>query len=93
MGPSSAPAALASLGYGGGVLVYFSFFVLAVLAGQAIWRLYCRLDSSKFPVKNYSDIGERLIGRWFRHVCNIVQSLQLFLNVSILLLGQGQTLA
>jgi len=66
---------------------------LAVIAGQALWRLYCRLDSSLFPVKNYSDIGERLIGRWFRHVCNIVQSLQLFLNVGILILGNGQTLA
>jgi len=93
LGPTSAPAALASLGYGGGILVYTAFFVLAVIAGQALWRLYCRLDSSLFPVKNYSDIGERLIGRWFRHVCNIVQSLQLFLNVGILILGNGQTLA
>lgn len=93
LGPTSAPAALASLGYGGGILVYSAFFFLAVIAGQALWRLYCRMDSSRFPIKNYSDIGERLIGRWFRHVCNIVQSLQLFLNVGILILGNGQTLA
>ena len=93
LGPSSAPAAAASLGYGGVILTYTSFFVLAVIAGQALWRLYCRMDSSRYPIKNYSDIGERLLGRKFRHICNIVQSLQLFLNVGILVLGNGQTLA
>ena len=44
-------------------------------------------------VKCFADLGERLLGRTFRHICNITQSLQLVLNVAILLEGNAITLA
>jgi hypothetical protein len=92
LGYSTAPAAFLNLGYAGGVLIYFFFYVLAFLGGQILWRLYCDLDSRYFPVHNYSDVGERIFGRWVRHMFNILQSLQLILNVGLLVLGNAQTL-
>ncbi|RSH93075.1 hypothetical protein EHS25_007428 [Saitozyma podzolica] len=93
LGFSSAPLAFAELGYGPGVLVYTFFYILAFGAGQIIWRMYMRMDSERFPVKCYADIGERTFGKVVRHIFNILQSLQILFNVGILLIGNGQTLA
>lgn len=92
LGFSSAPEAFNELGYGPGILVYVFFYLLAVFAGQVIWRLYLDLDSSKYPVTCYADLGERMFGRWARHVFNIFQSFQLLFNVALLIIGNGQTL-
>lgn len=89
--PSSAPFAFSQLGYVGGMLGYTILFVLAVLGGQILWRLYCRMDSSRYPVRNYADLGERLFGKTVRHFFNILQSLQLVLNVGLLTLGSAQS--
>lgn len=48
LGPSSAPYAFSQLGFAGGCLTYTLLFVLAVLGGQILWRLYLALDSSRF---------------------------------------------
>ncbi|KZP18705.1 hypothetical protein FIBSPDRAFT_893296 [Athelia psychrophila] len=93
LGFSSAPESFQQLGYGPGVLVYTFFFILAVGAGQVIYRLYLALDSEKYPVKCYADLGERTFGRVVRHIFNIVQSFQLVFNVALLIIGNGQTLA
>jgi hypothetical protein len=74
LGFSSAPLAFAELGYGPGVLVYTFFYILAFGAGQIIWRMYMRMDSERFPVKCYADIGERTFGKVVRHIFNILQS-------------------
>ncbi|KAF7969159.1 hypothetical protein HWV62_28208 [Athelia sp. TMB] len=88
-----APESFQELGYGPGVLVYTCFFLLAVGAGQIIYRLYLALDSEKYPVKCYADLGERTFGKIVRHIFNVVQSLQLLFNVALLIIGNGQTLA
>lgn len=93
LGFSSAPMAFAELGYGPGVLVYTFFFILAFASGQILWRMYMGLDSERYPVTCYADLGERTFGPWARHVFNVLQSLQLIMNVAILIIGNGQTLA
>ncbi|EMC93302.1 hypothetical protein BAUCODRAFT_235731 [Baudoinia panamericana UAMH 10762] len=92
LGFSSAPEAFLELGLGPGILVYFFFYVLAVFAGQVIWKMYMETDSSKYPVVCYADLGERIFGRVTRHIFNVVQSLQLVFNVALLIIGNGQTL-
>lgn len=55
--------------------------VIALYTGLILWRLYVRLDSVKYPLKSYADIAERIFGKPARHVCTILQSLQLIVNV------------
>jgi hypothetical protein len=93
LGFSSAPYAFQQLGYGPGVLVYTFFFLLAFAGGQVLWRLYMKLDSEKFPVTCYADLGERTFGKAVRHCFNILQSLQLIFNVAILIIGCGTKLS
>jgi len=93
LGFSSAPYAFQQLGYGPGVLVYTFFFILAFCGGQVLWRLYLKLDSEKYPVTCYADLGERTYGKIVRHCFNILQSLQLIFNVGILIIGCGTKLA
>lgn len=75
------------------MLVYTIFYLLALCTGQILWCLFMRLDSDRYPVTCYADLGERIFGRATRHVFNALQSTQLLLNVAILILGNGQTLA
>lgn len=93
LGFSSAPYAFQQLGYGPGVLVYTFFFLLAFAGGQVLWRLYMKLDSERYPVTCYADLGERTFGKAVRHAFNILQSLQLIFNVAILIIGCGTKLA
>lgn len=92
LGYSTAPEAFNELGIGPGILVYVFFYLLAVFAGQVIWRLYCSYDSSRYPVKCYADLGERIFGKAVRHIFNIFQSFQLLFNVALLMVGNGLTL-
>lgn len=92
LGFSSAGKAFEQLGYGPGILTYGFFYLLAVVAGQIIWRLYLSYDSAVFPVTCYADLGERTFGRKVRHIFNFFQSFQLLFNVAILVIGNGQTL-
>lgn len=62
LGFSSAPYAFQQLGYGPGVLVYTFFFLLAFAGGQVLWRLYLSMDSEKYPITCYADLGERTFG-------------------------------
>lgn len=76
LGFTNASATFQEMGYGAGVLTYTFFYLLAVGAGQIIWKLYLSLDSSKYPVVCYADLGERTFGRFIRHVFNVFQSFQ-----------------
>lgn len=51
------------------------------------------LDSDKYPVKNYGDLAYRIYGNWARYICNVLQSGQFFLNVTLLIIGNGQGIA
>ncbi|KAL1311506.1 hypothetical protein AAFC00_001629 [Neodothiora populina] len=93
LGPFSVPWAFAQLGYGPGIALYLVFGVLAGYAGILLWRCFLGLDSDKYPVKNYGDIAYRIYGSWARHVCNVLQSCQFFLNVCLLIISNGQGIA
>jgi hypothetical protein len=51
------------------------------------------LDSDRYPMKTYADAFFRVFGRWARHGVNILQAIQLLLTVSVLILGNGQSIS
>lgn len=80
LGWYTAPMAFAQLGFGPGVLVYTCFYLLAFGSGQILWRMYLAMDSAKYPVKCYADLGQRTYGRVVKHVFNVLQSIQLLVR-------------
>lgn len=77
LGWYTAPMAFNRLGYGPGVLVYTFFYLLAFASGQILWRLYMNMDSERYPIKCYADLGERTYGPVIKHLFTVLQSLQL----------------
>jgi hypothetical protein len=51
------------------------------------------MDSDRYPMKDYGDLGFRVYGQWARHVCNILQSFQFFLNVGLIIITSGQSIS
>ncbi|KAG6821307.1 hypothetical protein H0H93_000168 [Arthromyces matolae] len=93
LGPFNAPFAISQVGWVPGVLLYFFMGLAALYCGLILWRLFIRLDSIKYPLKTYGDIAERIFGKSARHVCTILQSLQLAVNVGTICLSNGQALS
>ncbi|KAI9816625.1 MAG: hypothetical protein M1827_001758 [Pycnora praestabilis] len=92
LGPTTVPWALSQMGWGPGVALYFIFGVFAFYAGFQMWQMFMVLDSDKYPLKTYGDIAFRVFGRGARYGVNILQSIQLFFNVGILILSDGQAI-
>ncbi|KAF9185097.1 hypothetical protein BGZ49_004352 [Haplosporangium sp. Z 27] len=93
LGPFNAPIAIAQLGYVPGIILYTVMGAFACYCGLLLWRLFAHLDSNQYPCRTYSDICERIFGRAARHVCTVLQSLQLIVNVGVICLSNGQSLA
>ncbi|GAM90057.1 hypothetical protein ANO11243_080970 [Dothideomycetidae sp. 11243] len=93
LGWSGAPFVFASVGYGMGVGIYIIFGIAAFFAGWSIWRCFLALDSSLYPMLSFGDPFYRLIGPKVRHAINVMQSLQQFLTVAVLILASGQIIA
>ncbi|KAG2066629.1 hypothetical protein BDR04DRAFT_1106441 [Suillus decipiens] len=93
LGPYSTPWAFQQVGYGPGVACFFVFGIMAAYSGFLLWWMFMKLDSERFPIRSFGDLGQRIYGSWFRHVCNILQSLQLVINVGIIILQNGQGLS
>ncbi|KAF8530236.1 transmembrane amino acid transporter protein-domain-containing protein [Hysterangium stoloniferum] len=91
IGPFNAPFGFSQVGYVPGVILYVIMGGIACYTGLIIWRLFCHLDSDKHPVKTYADLGERIFGKWFRHMCTVLQSLQLIIGVGTIILGNAQS--
>jgi hypothetical protein len=64
----------------------------SLLTALQLWRMFLQLDSTRYPMKNYSDIAFRIYGPFARHVVNILQSIQLFCLVGVIIIGNGQGL-
>ncbi|KAG1857015.1 transmembrane amino acid transporter protein-domain-containing protein [Suillus subalutaceus] len=64
--------------------------IMAAYGGCLLWWMFLKLDSERYPVKSFGDLGHRIYGRWFKYLCNILQSLQLVFNVGIIILQNGQ---
>ncbi|GLB40303.1 putative amino acid transporter [Lyophyllum shimeji] len=93
LGPFNAPFAISQVGWVPGILLYFFMGLAALYAGLILWRLYIRLDSLKYPLKTYGDMAERIFGRTARHVCTVLQSIQLIVNVGTICLSNGQAVS
>ena len=83
----------ASVGYGPAVALYIVFGCFAGFSGWILWKVFLELDSTRYPLINFGDTYYRVFGPWARHLVNVGQSLQLLMSVSVLILGNGQTLS
>ncbi|KAI0887069.1 transmembrane amino acid transporter protein-domain-containing protein [Annulohypoxylon maeteangense] len=93
LGPTGAPWAFAQLGYGPGVALYTVFGAMSYYSGWILWKVFCGLDSNKFPIRGYGDFFFRIFGAGARHFVNVAQALQLLLTVSVLILSNGQSIS
>ncbi|KNZ72606.1 N amino acid transport system protein [Termitomyces sp. J132] len=100
LGPFNAPFAISQVGWVPGIVLYCVNALSIILVGLAalycgliLWRLFIRLDSQKYPVRTYADIAERLLGNGARHVCTVLQTIQLIVNVGTICLANGQALS
>jgi len=93
LGPFNAPFAIASIGLTPGILLYILFGAFAFLFGAMLCRIFCRLDSVRFPIKTYGDLGYVIFGPAMRHLASLLQTVQLIINVGIICLSNGQSLS
>lgn len=93
LGPYSTPWAFSQVGYGPGVACFIVFAVMAAYSGLLLWYMFLKLDSDRYPLRSFGDLGYRIYGPWFRHFCNILQGLQLLFTVCIVILQNGQGLS
>ncbi|KAJ5811580.1 hypothetical protein N7474_007881 [Penicillium riverlandense] len=93
LGPTNVPWAISQMGYGPGFALYTVFGILACYSGLQLWKIYTGLDSTRFPMRNYGDLAFRVYGHWARILVNVLQSFQFFLNVTLLIVSNGQGLA
>jgi len=93
LGPFSTGYAFSQMGFGPGVALFTIFGVLSWYTAYQLWRMFLQLDSDRYPMKGYGDIAFRVYGRWFRHVVNILQSFQFFLNVALIIISSGQSIS
>lgn len=81
------------MGYGPGVVLYTIFGLFAAYGGFLLWKMFLQLDSDRYPIKSYGDIGFRVYGTIVRHCVNFLQSFQLLFNVGIIIVTNGQGLS
>ncbi|KAI6131783.1 transmembrane amino acid transporter protein-domain-containing protein [Pisolithus thermaeus] len=93
LGPYTNPWAFSQVGYGPGVACFIAFAIMAAYSGLLLWYMFMKLDSDRHPLRSFGDLAYRIYGTWFRHVCNILQSLQLIINVGLIILSNGQGLS
>lgn len=93
LGPFGLPYAFASMGWGPGIALYTVFAGLAGYSGYLLYDTFLGLDSYQFPLRSFGDMGFRLYGHWIRHLFNILQSIQLVLNVGLIVISNGEALS
>ncbi|GAA5881346.1 hypothetical protein JCM16303_000138 [Sporobolomyces ruberrimus] len=93
LGPFNAPYSIASIGMAPGVILYLLFGVFAFFAGVLLWLCFLKLDSTRYPIKLYGDLGQRIFGTWARYLAGFLQIIQLTLNVGLICLSNGQGLS
>jgi hypothetical protein len=91
-GPSTVPWAISQMGFGPGAALYTVFGGLAAYSGLQLWKMFCGLDSTMYPMRNYGDLAFRVFGPYARHLVNVLQSFQFFINVCLITVTNGQGL-
>lgn len=72
LGPYGIGFAMGTLGWMPGIILYSVFGFMAGYSGYLIWHAFLGLDSHQFPLRNYGDLGYRLLGPWARHILNVL---------------------
>lgn len=93
LGPFSTGWAFSQLGWGPGVSLYTVFGVLSAYTGYQLWRMFIQMDSDRYPMRDFGDVAFRVYGQWARHICNVLQSFQFFLNVGLITISSGQSIS
>ncbi|CAH2353035.1 hypothetical protein CLIB1423_09S01354 [[Candida] railenensis] len=93
LGPTSAPYAVAQLGYVPGSLIYLLFGMAAAYTGYLLWDQFLKLDSQKYPLQSFGDVVGRIYGKYTRYGVDCLQIIQLLFNVAVIILGNGQGLS
>ena len=93
LGPTSAPYAVAQLGYVPGSLIYLLFGIAAAYTGYLLWDQFLKLDSQKYPLQSFGDVVGRIYGKYTRYGVDCLQIIQLLFNVAVIILGNGQGLS
>ena len=93
LGWSQTPYVFANTGYGIGVGIFVLMGLAAFASGIMIWRTFLALDSSRYPMLSFGDPFLRLFGTKVRHFINFMQSLQMFLSVAVVLMGNTGIIA
>ena len=93
LGPFSTGWAFSQLGWGPAISLYTVFGVLSLYTGYQIWRMFIQMDSDRYPMKDFGDLGFRIFGPWARHLFNVLQSFQFFLNVGLIIITSGQSIS
>ena len=93
LGPFGLPYAFATMGWGPGVALYTVFAGLAIYSGYLLWDVFMGLDSYQYPIRSFGDLGYRLFGPWMRYLINTLQSIQLVLNVGLIVISNGEALS
>jgi hypothetical protein len=93
LGPFGVPFAMGTMGWGPGITLYTVFGGLAVYGGFLLYYMFLGLDSHNYPLRTYGDIAFRVYGTSVRQLINILQSIQLLLNVGVIIVSNGQALS
>ncbi|THY79686.1 amino acid transporter-like protein [Aureobasidium pullulans] len=89
LGPTGAPWAFANTGYGPGVALYTVFGGFAAVSGWYVYLVFLDMDSDRYPIRDFGQAFFRVFGSKMRHIVNILQTLQMFLLVAVLILNNG----
>ncbi|EIW74201.1 hypothetical protein CONPUDRAFT_67730 [Coniophora puteana RWD-64-598 SS2] len=93
LGPYSSPWAFAQVGYGPGAACFVVFGIMAAYGGLLLWWMFIKLDSDRLPLRTYGDLAHRIYGPYARHLCSVLQTIQLVINVGLIVLSNGQGLS
>src|SRR4051812_9532180 len=87
------------MGYVPGSLLYFFCGIIAAYTGLLLQRIYLTYDTEEYPMRTYGDLSEQVFKKYGRRVAftarsytAFFQSLQLLLNVAVLILGSAQAM-
>ena len=81
------------MGWGPGVTLYTIFAVLAGYSGYLLYEIFLGLDSYEYPVRDFGDLGYRLLGPWMRYLFNFLQAVQLLILVGLNIMMSGESLS
>ncbi|RQM04785.1 hypothetical protein DH86_00004342 [Scytalidium sp. 3C] len=62
---------------------------MAAVSGWYVWGVYMYMDSDRYPLRDFGQAFFRVFGPKMRHFINILQTLQMFMLVAVLVLSLG----